>query len=202
MKWMYNDSRIHFGRANDCLTGLRGRLFCPWSFLVCARRSRRLPRWRLTLKPKEIRQSGRDVVSFSVGEPDFVTPQYIRTAAHEALDMGLTKYTPAAGTLGLRRAICEKLRWDNGLEYSPSQVIVSNGAKFSIYASLAAIVNPGDEVLIPTPCWVSYPEIVRIVGGVPVLAQGPCQKGLRHRGGGSRAICHRAHKSVDSQFAE
>lgn len=80
--------------------------------------------------------------------------------------------------MGLRRAICGKLRWDNGLEYSPSQVIVSNGAKFSIYASLAAIVNPGDEVLIPTPCWVSYPEIVRIVGGVPVLVQGDAKKGF------------------------
>ena len=132
----------------------------------------------LTAKAKEMRMNGRDVISFSVGEPDFITPQYIRTAAHEALDMGLTKYTPAAGTLGLRRAICEKLRWDNGLEYSPSQVIVSNGAKFSIYASLAAIVNPGDEVLIPTPCWVSYPEIVRIVGGVPVLVQGDAKKGF------------------------
>ena len=103
------------------------------------------PTLAIDAKAKEMRRSGRDVVSFSVGEPDFVTPQYIRTAAHEALDMGLTKYTPAAGTLGLRRAICEKLRWDNGLEYSPSEVIVSNGAKFSIYAALAAIVNPGDE---------------------------------------------------------
>ena len=136
------------------------------------------PTLAIDAKAKEMRRSGRDVVSFSVGEPDFVTPQYIRTAAHEALDMGLTKYTPAAGTLGLRRAICEKLRWDNGLEYSPSQVIVSNGAKFSIYAALAAIVNPGDEVIIPTPCWVSYPEIVRIVGGVPVLVQGDVKKGF------------------------
>ena len=136
------------------------------------------PTLAIDAKAKEMRRSGRDVVSFSVGEPDFVTPQYIRTAAHEALDMGLTKYTPAAGTLGLRRAICEKLRWDNGLEYSPSEVIVSNGAKFSIYAALAAIVNPGDEVIIPTPCWVSYPEIVRIVGGVPVLVQGDVKKGF------------------------
>ena len=136
------------------------------------------PTLAIDAKAKEMRRSGRDVVSFSVGEPDFITPQYIRTAAHEALDMGLTKYTPAAGTLGLRRAICEKLRWDNGLEYSPSEVIVSNGAKFSIYAALAAIVNPGDEVIIPTPCWVSYPEIVRIVGGVPVLVQGDVKKGF------------------------
>ena len=122
--------------------------------------------------------NGRDVISFSVGEPDFVTPQYIRTAAHEALDMGLTKYTPASGTIGLRKAICEKLLRDNGLAYTPEQVIVSNGAKFSIYASLAAIVNPGDEVIIPTPCWVSYPEIVRIVGGVPVLVEGKAEHGF------------------------
>ena len=136
------------------------------------------PTLAIDAKAKEMRLNGRDVVSFSVGEPDFVTPQYIRTAAHEALDMGLTKYTPAPGTIGLRKAICEKLRWDNGLEYTPAQVIVSNGAKFSIYASLAAIVNPGDEVIIPTPCWVSYPEIVRIVGGVPVLVQGKAERGF------------------------
>ena len=126
------------------------------------------PTLAIDAKAKEMRRSGRDVVSFSVGEPDFVTPQYIRTAAHEALDMGLTKYTPAAGTLGLRRAICEKLRLDNGLEYSPSQVIVSNGAKFSIYAALAAIVNPGDEVIIPDPSYVSYMPNVAMVYGIPV----------------------------------
>ena len=136
------------------------------------------PTLAIDAKAKEMRRSGRDVVSFSVGEPDFVTPQYIRTAAHEALDMGLTKYTPASGTIGLRKAICEKLLRDNGLAYTPEQVIVSNGAKFSIYASLAAIVNPGDEVIIPTPCWVSYPEIVRIVGGVPVLVEGKAEHGF------------------------
>ena len=127
------------------------------------------------IKPSGIRKffdivsEMKDAISLGVGEPDFVTPQYIRTAAHEALDMGLTKYTPAAGTLGLRRAICEKLRWDNGLEYSPSEVIVSNGAKFSIYASLAAIVNPGDEVLIPQPSYVSYEPCAILAGATPVI---------------------------------
>lgn len=136
------------------------------------------PTLAIDAKAKEMRQSGRDVVSFCAGEPDFVTPQYIRTAAHEALDMGLTKYTPSSGTMGLRRAICQKLKRDNGLTYTPGQVIVSNGAKFALYAALAALVNPGDEVIIPTPCWVSYPEMVRIVGGVPVLVPGKPEKGF------------------------
>ena len=130
------------------------------------------PTLAIDAKAKEMAANGRDVVSFCAGEPDFVTPQYIRTAAHEALDMGLTKYTPAAGTLALRQAICDKLLCDNALSYTPSQIVVSNGAKFSIYASLCALLNPGDEVIIPTPCWVSYPEMVRLAGGVPVLVEG------------------------------
>lgn len=127
------------------------------------------PTLAIDAKAKEMSAAGRDVVSFCAGEPDFVTPQYIRTAAHEALDMGLTKYTPAAGTLQLRRAICDKLLCDNSLSYTPAQIVVSNGAKFSLYAALCAILNPGDEVIIPAPCWVSYPEMVRLAGGVPVL---------------------------------
>ncbi len=136
------------------------------------------PTLAIDAKAKEMRQSGRDVVSFCAGEPDFITPQYIRTSAHEALDMGLTKYTPSSGTIELRRAICRKLARDNDLVYTPAQVIVSNGAKFSLFAALAAVVNPGDEVIIPTPCWVSYPEMVRIVGGVPVLVEGDKRKGF------------------------
>ena len=129
------------------------------------------PTLAIDAKAKEMAANGRDVVSFCAGEPDFVTPQYIRTAAHEALDMGLTKYTPAAGTLALRQAICDKLLCDNALSYTPAQIVVSNGAKFSIYAALCALLNPGDEVIIPTPCWVSYPEMVRLAGGVPVFVQ-------------------------------
>ena len=135
------------------------------------------PTLAIDAKAKELRAGGRDVISFCAGEPDFVTPAYIRDAAHEALNLGLTKYTPASGTLDLRRAICDKLLRDNGLSYTPAQVIVSNGAKFSLYASLAALLNPGDEVLIPTPCWVSYPEMVRIAGGVPVFVPGDAKKG-------------------------
>ena len=134
------------------------------------------PTLTISAKAKEMKENGRDVVSFCAGEPDFVTPQYIRTAAHEALDMGLTKYTPVPGTPGLRRAICSKLLLENRLSYEPDEIVVSNGAKASIYTALASILNPGDEVLIPTPCWVSYPEMVRIAGGVPVLVPGCAQK--------------------------
>ncbi len=130
------------------------------------------PTLAIDARAKEMKANGRDIISFCAGEPDFVTPQYIRTAAHEALDMGLTKYTPTPGTMELRQAICDKLLCDNALSYTPQQIVVSNGAKFSIYAALCAILNPGDEVLIPTPCWVSYPEMVRLAGGVPVLVPG------------------------------
>ena len=135
------------------------------------------PTLAIDAKAKELRAGGRDVISFCAGEPDFVTPAYIRDAANEALNLGMTKYTPASGTLELRRAICDKLQRDNDLSYTPAQVIVSNGAKFSLYASLSALLNPGDEVLIPTPCWVSYPEMVRIAGGVPVFVPGDAKKG-------------------------
>ena len=134
------------------------------------------PTLAIDSKAKALRAEGRDVVSFCAGEPDFMTPQHIRTAAHEALDMGLTKYTPSAGTMELRKAICHKLLIDNDLSYVPAQIIVSNGAKFSIFAALRAIINPGDEILIPTPCWVSYPEMVKIAGGVPVMVPGDPKK--------------------------
>ena len=134
------------------------------------------PTLAIDAKAKELRAGGRDVVSFCAGEPDFVTPKYIRDAACEALDLGLTRYTPVSGTLELRKAICAKLLRDNGLTYTPAQIIVSSGAKSSLYAALSAILNPGDEVIVPTPCWVSYPEMVRIAGGVPVFVPGDAAK--------------------------
>lgn len=134
------------------------------------------PTLSIDAKAKDMRAAGRGVISFCAGEPDFVTPQHICAAAHEALDKGVTKYTPSSGTLALRSAICEKLKHDNGLDYTPAQVIVSNGAKASLFTALSAILNPGDEVLIPTPCWVSYPEMVRIAGGVPVFVPGAEEK--------------------------
>lgn len=123
----------------------------------------------LTAKAKKLRDNGRDVVSFGAGEPDFNTPEYIRNAAKEALDMGLTKYTPASGTAGLKNAICGKLMRDNGLAYAPSDIVVSNGAKHALYNAIAAIIEEGDEVIIPAPYWLTYPELVKLSGGVPVF---------------------------------
>ena len=122
-------------------------------------------------KAKALIAAGEDVISFGAGEPDFDTPEYIRIAAKSALDLGMTRYTAVAGTMALRSEICKKLKKDNHLEYDPSQVIVSNGAKQSLFNALSALLNPGDEVLLPAPCWVSYPEMVAMAGGVPVLVR-------------------------------
>ena len=121
---------------------------------------------------KKLRAEGLDVIPFAAGEPDFCTPEYINDAGKFAIDAGITRYTPAVGTLDLRTKICEKFHRDNGLEYNPSEIIVSNGAKQVLFTALSCLVNPGDEVLIPSPCWVSYPEMVRMAGGTPVLVHG------------------------------
>lgn len=122
-------------------------------------------------KFKQMKADGIDVVGFGTGEPDFDTPDYIKQAAIEAIQSGKTKYTPAAGTMELRKAICEKFQRENGLHYEPTQVIVSNGAKHSLVNTFMAILNPGDEVIIPAPFWVSYPEMVKIADGVPVVIE-------------------------------
>lgn len=122
-------------------------------------------------KFKQMKADGIDVVGFGTGEPDFDTPDYIKQAAIEAIQSGKTKYTPAAGTMELRKAICEKFQRENGLHYEPSQIIVSNGAKHSLVNTFMAILNPGDEVIIPAPFWVSYPEMVKIADGVPVVIE-------------------------------
>jgi aspartate aminotransferase len=124
---------------------------------------------QIDTRAKEMAASGMDVVGFGAGEPDFPTPPHICEAAKEALDMGLTRYTPVAGTMELRMAITRKMERDHGLTYSPQEIIVSNGAKHSLFTIFQTILDPGDEVLIPTPCWVSYPELVRMAGGVPVF---------------------------------
>ena len=123
-------------------------------------------------KAKAMKKKGIDVVGFGAGEPDFDTPEYIRNAAKAALDDGMTRYTPSSGTLELRTAICKKLKRDNGLEYEPDQIVVSNGAKHSLFNICQTILDPGDEVIIPEPFWVSYPELVQIAGGVPVMVHG------------------------------
>ena len=119
-------------------------------------------------RAKEMKAAGLDVIGFGAGEPDFPTPQFICDAAKEALDIGMTRYTPAAGTKALRKAICKKLERDNDMTYTYGDIVVSSGAKHSLYNVFQAIIDPGDEVLIPTPCWVSYPEMVRMAGGIPV----------------------------------
>jgi len=120
-------------------------------------------------KAKALKAEGVDVCGFGAGEPDMDTPEHIKAAAIEALNKGLTKYTPSSGIPELRQAISKKLSADNKLEYKPGQVIVSNGAKQSCFNAIAAVLNPGDEVIIPAPFWLSYPEMVRIAGGVPVI---------------------------------
>ena len=121
----------------------------------------------ISAKAKAMKAAGESVVSFSVGEPDFNTPEHIIQAAKTALDNGHTKYTPSSGLLPLRKAICEKFQKDNGLEYEPSQIIVSNGAKHSIFNACYALLDEGDEVIIPEPYWLTYPEVVKVCGGVP-----------------------------------
>lgn len=128
----------------------------------------------ISAKAKAMKAAGESVVSFSVGEPDFNTPDHIIAAAKTALDNGHTKYTPSSGLLPLRKAICEKFKKDNGLEYEPSQIIVSNGAKHSIFNACYAVLEEGDEVIIPAPYWLTYPEVVKVCGAKPVYLN--CKK--------------------------
>ncbi len=123
----------------------------------------------ISAKAAELKAAGKDMVTFGVGEPDFDTPIHIREAAKKAIDMGKTRYTPAAGIPALRQAVCDKLKKDNGLDYVPAQVIISNGAKHSLMNAFMAILNDGDEVIIPAPYWLSYSEMVKIAGGVPIV---------------------------------
>jgi len=123
----------------------------------------------ITAKANAMKAKGVDIISFSVGEPDFNTPENIQNEGIRAIKSGLTKYTPSSGIIELKKAICEKFKNDNNLDYKPSNIIISNGGKHSIYNALLAILNPGDEVIIGIPYWVSYPELVNIAGGVPVF---------------------------------
>ena len=123
-------------------------------------------------RAQALKAEGKDVLAISSGEPDFDTPPHIREAAIAAIGRGETRYTDIAGTLALRRAVADKFRRDNGLDYAPEEIIVSTGGKQVIYDALVTTLNPGNEAIIPTPCWVSYPDIVSLADGVPVLL--PC----------------------------
>ena len=123
----------------------------------------------ITAKAKELRAQGMDVVGFGAGEPDFRTPQNICDAAIKAINDGFTKYTPASGIIELKEAVCKKFKEFNNLEYSTDQIVISNGGKHSLTNIFTVLINPGDEVIIPAPYWLSYPEIVKLAGGVPVI---------------------------------
>ena len=123
----------------------------------------------ITAKAKELKAKGIDVVGFGAGEPDFNTPKNICDVACDAIQNGFTKYTPVPGIVDLKQAICDKFAKFNHLKYEPNQIVVSNGGKHSLTNIFSAILNPGDEVIIPVPFWLSYPEIVKLADGVPVL---------------------------------
>jgi aspartate aminotransferase len=137
------------------------------------------PTIAVTTRAAELKAAGRDIIGLGAGEPDFDTPQHIKDAALAAMNKGDTKYTPTAGTLALRQAICAKFKRDHGLEYQPNQVIVGNGGKQVIYNALMATLDPGDEVIIPAPYWVSYPDMVLLAEGKPVIVVGAADKGFK-----------------------
>lgn len=130
-------------------------------------------------KARELAAQGVDVINLSFGEPDFQTPQYIKDAAKQAIDDGFTFYTPVPGTLELRQAICDKLRRENDLDYQPHHIVVSTGAKQALSNALFSLVNPGDEVIVFSPYWVSYEEMVKLAEGVPVALAGPLENGYK-----------------------
>ena len=130
------------------------------------------PTVAMSSKAIEMRAAGRDIISLSAGEPDFDTPENIKSAAIAAILAGKTKYTAPDGIIELKQAICDKFLRDNALRYRPEQVSVGTGGKQVLYNALMATLNPGDEVIIPAPYWVSYPDMVKIADGIPVII--PC----------------------------
>lgn len=133
----------------------------------------------ITAKAKELKAKGIDVVGFGAGEPDFNTPDNINQAAIKAINEGFTKYTDASGILELKQAVCNKFKTFNNIDYKPEQIVISNGGKHSLTNIFQAILNPGDEVIIPAPYWLSYPEIVRLADGVPVFIRGEKENGYK-----------------------
>lgn len=133
----------------------------------------------MNTRQAQLRGQGLDVISLSVGEPDFRTPEHIMDAARQAMADGHTTYTAHAGIVPLRKAVCGKYQRDNGIDYSPEQICVTTGAKLAIYAALLTLCDPGDEVIVPSPCWVSYTEQIHMVGAVPVLVEMPEETGFQ-----------------------
>ena len=133
----------------------------------------------ITAKAKEMKNAGVDIVGFVAGEPDFNTPENINKAAIRAIEEGFTRYTPAAGIMELRKAVSDKFKSFNKVDYDWNQVVISNGGKHSLTNIFEVLINPGDEVIIPVPYWLTYPEIVRLTGGIPVYVEGKKENGYR-----------------------
>ena len=145
---------------------------------------------------KQMIADGKDVVSLGAGEPDFPTPEPIREAAIKAINEGKTRYTAPVGILDVRKAVCEKLERENGLHYAPEQIIMTSGAKHAVFNALAALINPGDEVIIPAPYWVTYPELVKWLGGTPVFVQGSREQDFKITADQLRAACTEKTKAI------
>ena len=139
------------------------------------------PTIAVTNKARELRAAGRDVIGLGAGEPDFDTPDNIKEAGIRAIREGETKYTAVDGTPDLKQAICDKFKRENGLAYAPEQVTVSGGGKQVLFNAFVATLNPGDEVVIPTPYWVSYPDMVLLAGGEPVFAEARAEDNFKLR---------------------
>ncbi|MBQ3115696.1 MAG: pyridoxal phosphate-dependent aminotransferase [Clostridia bacterium] len=133
----------------------------------------------ITAKAKKMKAEGISVIGFGAGEPDFNTPEYIINSAKKALDIGFTKYTPASGMVELKKAVCEKFEKDNNLKYDPAQIVISSGAKSSLYHAICAIVDDGDEVILPSPYWLTYPELIKLAGGVCIYVQAKKENGYK-----------------------
>lgn len=133
----------------------------------------------ISAKAKAMKAMGKNVIGFAAGEPDFGTPEFIINAAKKALDEGFTRYTPASGLPKLKEVICKKLKEENNITYQPNEILVSNGAKHSLTNAFMAILNPGEEVIIPSPYWVSYPEMVKLADGVPVFVETSEENGFK-----------------------
>ena len=133
----------------------------------------------MTAKARELKTQGKDVISLSIGEPDFNTPEVVKEAAKKAIDDNFTHYPPVPGYADLKEAICTKLMRDNGLEYKPEQIVVSTGAKQSLFQVVQCLINPGDEVIIPAPYWVSYPQMVLLAEGTPVFVEATIEQDFK-----------------------
>ena len=137
------------------------------------------PTLAVTARAAQLKAEGRDIIGLGAGEPDFDTPQHIKDAAIDAIRRGFTKYTAVAGTPSLKQAVIAKFKRDNGLDYNARQILVSCGGKQSFFNLVQAVVNPGDEVIIPAPYWVSYPDIVLLASGKPVIVEAGIEQGFK-----------------------